>query len=143
MLRAQALRGGAVLDMSNQISRITEPTSPVLPLAVVAGLGALLLYVIVQVPRRWSAPTQVGTLIGALVASAGLMVWAWMIDVSRLGETGPFSIGVEGWVDYGGSSEALYLIAVLLVVALVRAMIKAREAQGDEQPPAQAMTGSG
>ncbi|TDE96004.1 hypothetical protein EXU48_07095 [Occultella glacieicola] len=133
-IRAEAVRAGAIVDLDNQIVAITDPRFPILPFALSAAAGAAMVYGLVYRAGSRRSPADVGLVCGALVACVSLIAWSATSDADHLARPASFAVGWEGWVQFGGRSQAVHLVTVLLGVTLVRALWavwQLREARGE------------
>lgn len=132
LLQSEAQRGGAIVDLNNQLVAITEPNYPVLSYLAIGVAGFALLYCL-----DWSSSSgtgiEIGRLLGGMVASIAIVLTSWMLDSERLTSTQGFAPGWQGWVQFGGKNPALYLIFVILCGLLVRSLSATRRALRQRQ----------
>lgn len=111
---------GAVLNFNNTMVTVASPRTPLLPLAAIAVLSFLVMLFLTlgttNLPRqsRWSF---VG---GFFLATAALITWAFFLTGGTEGPDTTLGIleGWQGWVEKGGRSSAVHVVALLSVASL-------------------------
>lgn len=138
-LRIRAAEAGAQIDLDNQLVSVASPTLPVLPLLAVPVLGALVLAVVLLVPRGGRAGVRTGLPLGFAAASAALVVWAYasrpdaqtVVEARTTGSAdGVTALGVlpgwPGWLQEGGQHPTVHLLVVLALGALPLLLARGR-----------------
>lgn len=123
-LQRIAVNAGAVMDWNNRVVGVTDPNPGWLPMAGIAVAATIVAAVLLQSLRSSSRASGVSFAAGFVVGTAAL------VAVVAVGFAGDFAVtasmsqqegfkpGVLGWLEYGGMSSVVHVVALLGLVAV-------------------------
>ncbi|MGO2052351.1 hypothetical protein CQ010_04835 [Arthrobacter sp. MYb211] len=118
VLTAQAigLRGGAVLNLNNELVGVQDPSVPYLQIVAVMGVGLLAAYAVWYAPRRLPTSNQLALTIGFFSTSVALVVYSYAFiergNPMQSIATGELE-GWEGWLLKASNESSLHLVLAL------------------------------
>ncbi len=120
--QAKAQRGGAVLNLNNEVVRVQEPAPPVLFSILVAALCGLVITALIFVNCIRTASARIALRAGYLAVAVAAIAYGFAnMKVPPEG----FTPGPSGWVIQGGTTTVLILAAMVAAVTLVSNRTKA------------------
>lgn len=122
-LRIQLIgqEAGAVFDLNNTVVGITSPRTPLLPMLATAMLNALAVLVITRGSRRMHRRSRLALAAGFTFASVLLITSSFFVGFpGDADSSGPLGVveGWQGWLEKGGSSPAVHVVALLSLGSL-------------------------
>lgn len=141
-IQIAAARGGAVINLNNEVIAVEPPSTPLVQWLASALLGALTFYLVSMKSRRRTAPIRAAISIGFIMSTLVLFVWSLSIADRAVPGTSSAAtpLGWEGWLQEGGANPAVHLVMVLTIgtLALSHApRAKASEHAAEEQRPSE------
>jgi len=122
-LSVQAIgqEAGAVFDLYNTVISITSPRIPLLPMLATAALSVLVMFFLTIGSLKRSGRSRQSLIAGFFLATALLVTWAFLLTAAR--DNGDdVTVGVlagwKGWLEKGGNSSAVHVVALLSVGSL-------------------------
>ncbi|MFW2513465.1 hypothetical protein ACNI3K_06775 [Demequina sp. SO4-13] len=119
-MRISAARDGVSLDANNEVELLVGSHIPVWLIVGRALLGvaaiAVLTLATMRIDLRESRTASAAfaaLVLGIIVVS--YMAWPYQ-SVPHVDDTGPYGGGLLGWIEYGGRSSAVQLVAVTAVL---------------------------
>lgn len=120
--QAKARRGGAVLNLNNEVVRVQEPAPPVFFSILVAALCGLVIIALICVNRIRTASARIALRAGYLAVAVAAIAYGFAnMKVPAEG----FDPGPSGWIIEGGTTTVLILAAMVAAVTLVYNRTKA------------------
>lgn len=121
-IRIIGQKAGAVFDFNNVVVAVTSPRMPYLPLIALATLSVLVVFFLTFAVRGLGFAERRTFVLGFFLVALFLIVWSFLLAVGRSAD-GDMPVGVaegwKGWIEQGGASPAVHVVALLAVSSLL------------------------